>query len=469
MSIPLVMVLALVLWHSSSSQSGIKYYGYYFVEDPGKNQAYVNDVKNFTNIINMRYDNGPYNSWDPTAASHVKNAGVKVMLQVPFGTNSDQTLFVNATARDAYLHKIKQDMINTDFMSSLAYIAISEEWYGLITQGFFDAWPIFQGKTTQQKIAIGKQYLEQIINDVHNVFPGIPTVIVENILPYPTPPSNVDVLGIDAYYIPENSSCDSGQKAKFNQEVLPYFDAAKVYNKPMMMVPPSFVGGPWKMLSECQMQWYSDLALSGQYNIESFIWFLYANTSDLIGVRNYPGLINYQKVIACQILGSSYCVVSTPAPTPTPTPTPASSGPVAYDINLQANNGQYVVAEGNGGGTINANRSNAGGWETFKMVDLNGGQLVSGDKVGFSTSSDYFFRAEGGGGSTMDATARTMGVWETFTVEKAGGGVISNNNQIYLRTWNGKNFVVAEGGGGGVVNANRTAAYAWETFNLIVR
>src|SRR3989338_581895 len=119
-SIPLAIALFLFLWQPfSSSQAGINYYGYYFVEDPDKNQTFINEVKDFTNIINMRYDNGPNNSWDPTAASRVKNSGVKVMLQVPFGTDSDQTLFVNATARDAYLHKIKQDMIDTGFMPSL--------------------------------------------------------------------------------------------------------------------------------------------------------------------------------------------------------------------------------------------------------------------------------------------------------------------------------------------------------------
>src|SRR3989338_8083030 len=361
-SIPLAILLVLFLWQPfSSSQSALKYYGHYFVEDPDKNQAYVHEVKDWSNLVNMRYDNGANNSWDYNAASKVRNSGVKVMLQLPLGPDSDQTLFVNSSDRRTYLNKVKQDMLNTNFMSSLAYIAISEEWYVLISQGFYDKWPIFQDHTKEEKFAIAKRYLEEIINDVHEFFPGIPTVIVENILPYPAPPSNVDILGIDAYYIPDNSSCDSVQRAKFEQEVLPYFDAAAPYNKPIMMVPPSFIGGPGEMLSECQMQWYADLALSGQYNIESLIWFFYADTSGFIGVRNYSDLVNYQKVIACQILGGSYCIVPTPTPTPTPT------GPVSYTVNLQANNDQYVVAESNGGGAVNANRDVASSWETFKL------------------------------------------------------------------------------------------------------
>lgn len=351
-------------------------------------------------------------------------------------------------------------MVNTNFMSSLAYIAIYEEWYALISQGFYDAWPIFQGKTREQKLDLAKSYLEQIINDVHNIFPGVPTVIVENYLPYSTPPSNLDVIGIDAYYIPDHSYCSSDQKAKFDREVLPLFNAASGYNKPIMMVPPSFIGGPWKMLSDCQMQWYSDLALSGNYDIEAFVWFFYANTSGFIGARSYPDVVYYQKVIACQILGNPYCVV--------PTPTPTVS--VTYTINLQANNNQFVVAEGNGGGAINANRNAAGAWETFRMVDLNGGQLISGDKVGFSTSSGYYFRAEGGGGSTMDGTAQSLGAWETFFIESVNGQpTINNGNQISIRTWNGGNFVVAESGGGDVVAANRTAVGGWEMFTLRIR
>ena len=460
-SISFAVAVVMALWDPFSfSQAGaLRYYGYYFVEDPDKNQQYIQEVKDFTNVVNMRYDNGANNSWDYNAASRVRNSSVKVMLQVPFGTDSNQTLFVNSGDRRNYLNKIKQDMQNTNFMSSLAYIAIYEEWYVLISQGFYDAWPIFQGHTKEEKFAIAKRYLEEIIDDVHEFFPGIPTVIVENILPYPAPPSNVDVLGIDAYYIPDNSSCDSAQKAKFEREVLPYYDAAKPYGKPIMMVPPSFIGGPWKMLSECQMQWYSDLALSGQYNIESFIWFFYADTGGFTGVRNFSNLVNYQKVIACQILGGSYCIV----------PTPTSTTPVTYRVNLQANNGQYVVAEGNGGGVINANRDNASSWETFNMADLNGGQLVGGDKVTFKTGSGNYFRAEGGGGSTMNANPTSAGVWETFTVERVGGGNISNSDSIHIRTWNSANFVVAEGGGGREVAANRTAAYAWETFTLIVR
>lgn len=282
----------------------VRYYGYYFVEDPGKNQVYIHEIQDFTNIVNMRYDNGPGNSWDPAAASRVKGARVKVMLQVPFGTDSDQTLFVDRTARDAYLNKVEQDMINTDFMSSLAYIAIYEEWYVLISQGFYDKWPIFQGKTREEKFAVAKQYLEQIIDDVHRTFPGIPTVIVDNVTPHFPPPNNVDAIGVDAYYIPTSPDCDPEQKAIFDSQVLPHYDVVRPYGKPIMMVAPSFIGGPWRMLSQCQMEWYYEIAANGNYGITSFLWFVYADVNGFKGVRNFPDLVSYQREIGRRLLGN---------------------------------------------------------------------------------------------------------------------------------------------------------------------
>ena len=284
-----------------------RHYGYYFVEDPALNLSYIGEIKDFSNIINIRYDNGRDNNWDHAAANRIRNSRVKVVLQVPFGTESNWTLFVDVASRVRYLNKVRQDMIDTNFMSHIAYIAIFEEWYTLINHGYYDAWPIFKGKTKEEKFAIAKMYLEEIIDDVHRTFPGIPTVIVENILPYPEPPSNIDVLGIDAYYIPTSSLCTPDQRMKFNREVIPYYDAARLYSKPIMMVAPSFVVGPWKMLSECQMRWYANLVVNGNYRIEALLWFLYSDVGGLAGVRNYQNLVNYQKVIGCYLLGRFYC------------------------------------------------------------------------------------------------------------------------------------------------------------------
>jgi len=137
-------------------------------------------------------------------------------------------------------------------------------------------------------------------------------------------------------------------------------------------------------------------------------------------------------------------------------------------VNFQANNGQYVVAENGGGGVVNANRASAGGWETFTLVDRNGGLLQSGDSVNLYTFSWWVLQAPNGGGGTLSGAGTMPHSWETFVLEKvggSGGSTILNGDLVALRTDAGY-YVVAENGGGGVVNANRLSVGPWETFTI---
>ena len=145
-----------------------------------------------------------------------------------------------------------------------------------------------------------------------------------------------------------------------------------------------------------------------------------------------------------------------------------SAAKTELTVHLQANNGQYIVAEGGGGGPVKANRNSASIWETFTLEDINGGQLLSGDKVHFKTYKGHYLVAEGGGGREVKADRTAAGVWETFTIAKAsGGGPILHGDAVTLLAHNGQ-YVVAEGGGGGAVNANRDKAHSWETFKLFL-
>ena len=141
------------------------------------------------------------------------------------------------------------------------------------------------------------------------------------------------------------------------------------------------------------------------------------------------------------------------------------SGTRISPVHLQASNGQYVVAEGSGGGAVNANRSWALGWETFTLIDINGGSLMSGDSVHFQTfDGEHYFVAEGGGGREVKADRTVPLSWETFIIRKVGGsGAITHGDPISLQANNGQ-YMVAEGGGGGVVNANRDWVLGWERF-----
>lgn len=143
-----------------------------------------------------------------------------------------------------------------------------------------------------------------------------------------------------------------------------------------------------------------------------------------------------------------------------------------YTTAFQSSGGFFVVAENGGGSVVNANRTGVGPWETFTVIDLNGGNLESGDLVNIQTVGGFFVVAENGGGDVVNGNRTNAGAWETFRIEKVGGGgVIGSGNAISLQAFNGwsgggGNFVVAEGGGGSVVNANRGGVGPWETFTI---
>jgi hypothetical protein len=132
--------------------------------------------------------------------------------------------------------------------------------------------------------------------------------------------------------------------------------------------------------------------------------------------------------------------------------------------------GTWVSADQGGGGAVTADRAVNSIWETFEIIDLNGGDLQTGDPVALRTFDHvHYLQAAGGGGSSVNATPTAVGPWERFTILKQGGGsrIIFEGDWIALQASSG-HFVTAENGGGpgSVVNANRVAIGAWETFGV---
>ncbi len=148
---------------------------------------------------------------------------------------------------------------------------------------------------------------------------------------------------------------------------------------------------------------------------------------------------------------------------------------VAFRTN---DNVHYLTAEGDGGGTVSANRTAAGAWERFIISDLNGGSLVSGDQVQIrhvnASGSSWWVTADvngGGIGSILRANRTVPQGWETFVISKVGGGAIGGGNQIRLQAVTHPFYVSALQGGGlagdGSVVVDRTVAGSWETFTLL--
>ena len=134
-------------------------------------------------------------------------------------------------------------------------------------------------------------------------------------------------------------------------------------------------------------------------------------------------------------------------------------------VNLKTHNGMFITAENGGNGTIVANREKAREWETFTIVDLNQGLLMSGDQVHLKTYSRNSYVSASGNG--LNASKSKPAQAETFTILKLrGSGPIVFGDKIALMTSQNR-YVVAEGGGGEKVNADRTTASVWETFTIV--
>ncbi|SEU42240.1 Astacin (Peptidase family M12A) [Myxococcus fulvus] len=138
-------------------------------------------------------------------------------------------------------------------------------------------------------------------------------------------------------------------------------------------------------------------------------------------------------------------------------------------ISLRASNGNYVVAENGGGGTVNANRTAVGEWERIRLVDRNGDSLMSGDTVNLQTHNGSYIMAVNGGGSRINASSTAPGAYEGFRITKRSGNILTPINtgdsvalEIggLLTTY----YMVAEFGGGDIVNIDRTTVGAWEQF-----
>jgi subtilisin family serine protease len=131
----------------------------------------------------------------------------------------------------------------------------------------------------------------------------------------------------------------------------------------------------------------------------------------------------------------------------------------------------YLQALNEGGSSVNATPSWIGSWETFWLMDLNGGELQAGDPVNIKTINDEWFLAAqwaGGNGSNVDAVQRSGHTWERFVIEKQGGagGQIFDGTPIHLRAYN-PFYVSADNAGGSGVKADKPWAYGWETFTLV--
>ncbi len=82
-----------------------------------------------------------------------------------------------------------------------------------------------------------------------------------------------------------------------------------------------------------------------------------------------------------------------------------------------------MVAENGGGGNVNANRTSAGPWESFRLLNLEGrSDFQTGDRVALQAANGQYMVAENGGGGSSSGSVKAnraaVGPWETFIITR---------------------------------------------------
>lgn len=153
-----------------------------------------------------------------------------------------------------------------------------------------------------------------------------------------------------------------------------------------------------------------------------------------------------------------------------------STAQVSYWSNFLTQNGvNYLCAE-NGGGTsfadvLVADRTAAYAWETFQVIDTDGGSLLDGDHVIIKTINGATVGGPCNTPSTSVSTNASGCLWGGvryhFWISKvggSGGSSIASGDQVILQYDSGWT-IIADWGGGSTVQLNGT----WgphETFTI---
>jgi hypothetical protein len=104
---------------------------------------------------------------------------------------------------------------------------------------------------------------------------------------------------------------------------------------------------------------------------------------------------------------------------------------------------------------------------TFDIIDLNQGDLVTGDPVAIRNREGWYWQASNGGGSAVQSNAASATGNATFTIVKISAGhldPIAHDDLFALRTADGAHYVVAAQGG--TLSATSTSIVVDEQFRL---
>ncbi|MFJ2828031.1 xylosidase [Streptomyces sp. NPDC087263] len=125
-------------------------------------------------------------------------------------------------------------------------------------------------------------------------------------------------------------------------------------------------------------------------------------------------------------------------------------------ISLKAlANSLYVCADNTGTSPLIANRTSAGAWEQFTLVDAGNGNVAL-----LAHANNQYVSADNTGTSPLIANRTGVGTWESFQLIRNASGTVS------LKALANNLYVSADNTGTSPLIANRTAIGTWEQFTM---
>ncbi|GKU26382.1 chitosanase [Clostridium folliculivorans] len=140
--------------------------------------------------------------------------------------------------------------------------------------------------------------------------------------------------------------------------------------------------------------------------------------------------------------------ITTSTTNPTPVPTQWSSITSVY-------NGSYISADNYGNNPLVANRTTAGDWEKFQVIQNSDGTISLLSKI-----NNKYVCADLNNGTKLVARSTTIDGWEKFKL------VILSDGNVGLQAMANNKYVCADYNNGGVLYANRDSISGWETFSI---
>src|SRR3989338_329494 len=383
----------------------LRYHGAYQVEN-GFGMRNMHELKGSMNSFVLPYSPRMEVHDIQSIASRVKENGFKVDLRLPFAYMEDngRTFSNENGALTDYLTTLKRRIsVDSDLINNISFIDVDEEWDTLLGQQSWHytqlgEWQIFKGKESWEQTVIMKRELERVIGEVKQYFPGIPVKIVENNwIPYSAPPpDNLDILGLDLYFIPTSGLCDNTQRERFDDMVTSNLNwVIRNYpGKSIYLVGPAFDDGNYKPLSPCQTQWYYDIAQSTP-SIIGLDWYFYTSVYWASGFReNFPEQREYIKQKGREIISALNPADTTPPTVSITSPTngaTVSGSSVSITANASDNIGVVGVQFKLDGGSLGPEDTVAPYSTTFNSIlSGNGVQsiyAIARDEAGNTSTS----------------------------------------------------------------------------------